>query len=235
MMKKIIYAFAALALAVGMTACDDDDKVIVIEPTGHGTVTDDQGNVYDWVQIGDLCWTTTNARNGAPLDEAEFFNNYDWVSVLESEEDIKYYYNEYRPAYGNLMTYADAMTSAPEGWRLPTDEDWIKLERAMGMKDADSEGLRGNIGLELQKKDSGSKLGLTLGGSVVPIKNFGWIEMNLDFVGAYGYYWTSTRDTEYTDQEQAYFRRVTANNATFGRNRMQTSSYLSVRWVKDAK
>lgn len=235
MMKKIIYAFAALALAVGMTACDDDDKVIVIEPTGHGTVTDDQGNVYDWVQIGDLCWTTSNARNGAPLDEAEFYNNYDWVPVLEEDEDIDYYYDEYLPTYGNLMSYADAMTSAPEGWRLPTDEDWMKLERAMGMKDADSEGLRGNIGLELQKKDSGSKLGLTLGGSVVPVKHYGWFEAHLDYVGAYGYYWTSTKDTEYTDKEQAFFRRITVNHPAFGRNRMQTNCYLSVRWVKDAK
>lgn len=235
MMKKIIYAFAALALAVSMTACDDDDKVIVIEPSGHGTVTDDQGNVYDWVQIGDLCWTTTNARNGAPLDEAEYYNNFDWKTVLSGDDEINFYHNEYLPAYGNLMTYADAMASAPEGWRVPSDEDWKKLERAMGMKDADSEGLRGNIGLELQKKDSGCRLGLTLGGSVVPIKNFGWVEMELDRVTEYGYYWTATPDTEYTDKEQAYFRRVTANNATFGRNRMQTDSYLSVRWVKDAK
>lgn len=235
MMKKFIYAFAALALAASMAACDDDDKVIVIEPSGTGTVTDDQGNVYEWVQIGDLCWTTSNARNGEPLDEAEYFSNIDWEPVLPTDADVEYYYNEYLPEYGNPMTYADAMASAPEGWRLPTDEDWKKLERAMGMKDVDWEGLRGNIGMELQNKDSGSRLGLTLGGSAVPIKNYGWIEMSLDFVGEYGFYWTATKDTEYTDKEQAYFRRITANHPSFGRNRMQTSSYLSVRWVKDAK
>lgn len=234
-MKKFIYAFAALVLAASLTACDDDDKVIVVEPSGHGTVTDDQGNVYEWVQIGDLCWTTTNARNGQSLDEAEFYDNFEWDYVLGSQSEINYYNNEYLPAYGNPMTYADAVASAPEGWRLPSDEDWMKLERAMGMKDADSEGLRGNIGMELMKKDSGCCLGLELGGSVIAVPSYGTLVMNLENAGVYGYYWTSTLDTQYTDKEQAYFRRITANIPMVARNRMQTINFLSVRWVKDAK
>ncbi len=35
--------------------------------------------------------------------------------------------------YGNLLSYDDAVASTPEGWRLPTDEDWQKLEQALGM------------------------------------------------------------------------------------------------------
>ena len=39
----------------------------------------------------------------------------------------------YSETYGLLYTYEAALQAVPEGWRLPTDEDWEKLERALGM------------------------------------------------------------------------------------------------------
>lgn len=37
--------------------------------------------------------------------------------------------------YGYLYSYEGAMEAVPEGWRLPTDEDWKKLEARLGMKE----------------------------------------------------------------------------------------------------
>ena len=53
--------------------------------------------------------------------------------------------------HGNLYTWEEANTLCPDGWRLPTDEDWKNLERALGMSQADAnqKGWRGNYFLTL--------------------------------------------------------------------------------------
>lgn len=40
----------------------------------------------------------------------------------------------YSSEYGYLYTYDAALAAVPEGWRLPSDEDWKKLEAALGME-----------------------------------------------------------------------------------------------------
>ena len=34
--------------------------------------------------------------------------------------------------FGRFYSYEDALTACPEGWRLPTEEDWIALGKALG-------------------------------------------------------------------------------------------------------
>ncbi len=234
-MKKLIYAAIALS-AFAFSSCGDDDKLPDIKPADRGTVTDNLGNVYGWVRIGDQMWTTSNAKNGAPLSDAKYYNNFRWTYVLDDSQ-VDEYENEYMPVYGNLMTYDDAMASAPEGWRLPSDEDWKKLERTLGMSDADRKGFRGEgVGYAMQATDSGCELGLNLGGSVVPVKTYGWIAMDWKWVKEYGYYWTSTIEPSYeAEQTFVYYRRLTANIGTVSRECMRSDCYLSVRWVKDVE
>lgn len=40
---------------------------------------------------------------------------------------------------GFLYTFAAAQKAAPEGWRLPTDEDWKKLEHTLGLPAAEAD------------------------------------------------------------------------------------------------
>lgn len=219
-----------------MTSCGDDN-LPAVSPSERGTVTDDHGNAYNWVRIGDQMWTTSNAKNGTSLAEAEYYNNFRWTNVLESDEAIEEYETNYFPVYGNMMTMEEAIKSAPEGWRLPTDEDWKKLEKTLGMTDVDSKGYRGDgVAFALMNTDSGAELSLGLGGGCFPIKNFGWIEIHQDYTGEHGYYWTSTIDDSYEeDYSMAYFRKITANYGKVDRDCMRIDSYLSVRWVKDVK
>lgn len=234
-MKKFIYALVAIT-AVTLSACSDDNKLPDVKPADRGTVTDNQGNVYDWVRIGDQMWTTANAKNGSPLSEAEYYNNFGWKYVLD-EDQVEEYENDYMPVYGNLMTFDDAMESAPEGWRLPSDEDWQKLERTLGMSNPDRKGFRGEgVAYAMQATDSGCELGLKFGGSVVPVKTYGWVDMSWDYIGEHGYYWTSTIEPSYeAEQTFVYYRRITANIGTVSRECMRADSYLSVRWVKDVE
>lgn len=49
--------------------------------------------------------------------------------------------NGYVAKNGFLYTYAAAKACVPEGWRLPTDEDWLKLEQSLGMSKGESQAL----------------------------------------------------------------------------------------------
>ena len=39
----------------------------------------------------------------------------------------------YVKKYGFLYSYAAAKAAVPEGWRLPSDQDWQQLEQALGL------------------------------------------------------------------------------------------------------
>ena len=58
------------------------------------------------------------------------------AAVIEGQEHFEateLKNGHYSETYGLLYTYEAALQAVPEGWRLPTDEDWEKLERALGM------------------------------------------------------------------------------------------------------
>lgn len=127
-MKKIIISLACCA---SLAACKDDNLPSII-PSARGTVTDDKGNTYNWVRIGNQDWTTSNAKNGTNAAELTYYNGFGYVDAF-SETQQKDFAENYYPFYGNLLSFEEAKASAPEGWRLPSDEDWQILERTLGM------------------------------------------------------------------------------------------------------
>lgn len=68
----------------------------------------------------------------------------------------------YAEKYGLLYTYDAALKALPDGWRLPTDEDWKKLETELYM-DGDELGLleqwRGKqAGMLLKEEGTGFRI-----------------------------------------------------------------------------
>lgn len=233
-MKRIKYMLLALS-AVMFTACGDDDKLPEITPTETGTVTDDMGNTYEWVRIGGQDWTTTNAKNGPSAADAVYWDGWDWTDAFSSRQKADFNENIY-PVYGNYLNYADALATAPEGWRLPTDEDWQRLEQALGIKDPAVSGYRGEgVGYAMQEKETGCKLGLLTGGGMTWKAVFGWKELNLDYIGEYGYYWTATPADPVMGNERAYFRKICSIDGRVDREAGTVENMMMVRWVRDAK
>ena len=164
-MKKIIYTIC-LALMTFCIGCDDDDNHLPqVKPESTGTLTDDEGNEYTWVRYDGLDWMTSNFKAGTPYYELK--DSWGWsdlISISDKDQAIADY-----DMYGNLYTYEDAIANAPEGWRLPTDEDWKKLEKALGMSpgELDDTGWRGSVEGELiQQDETGSGIHLLLAGYV---------------------------------------------------------------------
>lgn len=233
-MKKYISKLLPLVALAMMTACGSDDDLPKITPADRGTVTDSDGNQYGWVQIGDLRWTTENARNGQLMTEIEYYTGWEWENAF-SDSQIADIEENYLPVYGNLMSWEDACNSAPDGWRLPTDEDWQKLERALGMGNTNSIGMRGTqgVGYSLQDKEG---INLLCGGAINKRKVYGWFEFTLDRQNEFGYYWTSTEvDTGRDDYRAAYGRKIISTAPGVDRQKYNIEKYFSVRWVQDVK
>ena len=127
-----------------------DDMILVLE--------DIDGNEYQVVEIGDQIWMAENLKvthyqNGDPIPHLT--SDSEWTST-SSGAYCAYGNNEDNvETYGRLYNwYAvdDSRNIAPEGWHVPTDDEWKQLEMYLGMSqsEADGTGMRGT--------DEGGKL-----------------------------------------------------------------------------
>lgn len=110
-----------------------------------GTVTDIDGNVYQTIKIGNQWWMmenlkVTHYRNGEAIPNVTGAT--EW-SDLASDA-----YCSYDNSYSNGETYGllynwhavnDDRNLAPEGWHVPTDEEWKELEIYLGLSEENAE------------------------------------------------------------------------------------------------
>ncbi len=116
---------------------------------GMPTMTDIDGNRYNTVLIGDQCWMRENLKvthypNG---DAIPYITSEDaWNALVGNNTDDAYSYYDNNPngEYGGLYNYAAAIGDnwerdnaegqgiCPDGWHLPTDEEWVVLTNSLG-------------------------------------------------------------------------------------------------------
>lgn len=97
-------------------------------------VFDGDGNFYNSIKIGEQTWTVENLRttkfsNGEQIPNVTNYNS--WVD-LTSPAWI-YFNNDasHEDVYGKLYNWwavTDSRDICPDGWRIPTYEDWFNLE-----------------------------------------------------------------------------------------------------------
>jgi uncharacterized protein (TIGR02145 family) len=123
--------------------------------------------------------------------------------------------------YGRLYQADDAKSACPQGWHLPSDEEWKILETALGMEkdETDETGWRGTEqGVKLKDTKLFAAL---LGGKMIPSGNFVGLDIN-------GNFWTATNDANgYT-----FYRYVSSEQKMIGRLSL-TGYAFSVRCIKD--
>ena len=117
-----------------------------------GTVTDIDGNVYKTIKIGNQWWMAENLkvtryRNGESIPNVT--DNSQWFNLTTGARCAYNNDNNNADTYGLLYNwYAvnDNRNIAPEGWRVPTDEEWKQLEMYLGMSqsEADATSYRGS-------------------------------------------------------------------------------------------
>jgi len=115
-------------------------------PYDTGTMTDFDGNIYKTIRIGNQWWMAENLKvthyqDGTPIPNVT--NDYEWSSLNDYYTGAWCYYdnnNNNIADYGILYNWYAVMDShglAPEGWHVPTDEEWMQLEMTLGMDQAE--------------------------------------------------------------------------------------------------
>ena len=110
-----------------------------------------QGYDYETVQIGEQCWFAENLRNEnyensdaipAGLSDSEWENtSFGAVAVFEeSSSNLENYGRLY-----NWYSVDDEDGLCPSGWHVPSDGEWMTMEMALGMSEAEANdsGFRG--------------------------------------------------------------------------------------------
>ena len=214
-----------------MVGCGDDDSSPVLLSSENGKFIDERdGSVYHWVRYGDLEWMVENIRLKTDKGKCQIYSE-NLITAEERKEQEEYNYSK----YGYLYDYESAESVVPRGWRIPSDKDWLYLEEMMGMGKEDllKFGWRGDQeGAILQQQES---IWLRPGGFINYEADRLGIELNSytpDFVGFYGFFWTSTKDT---DKENAViYRQIRYNSSKLGRFSTLPRKLLSLRCVRDA-
>jgi uncharacterized protein (TIGR02145 family) len=131
----------------------------------------------------------TDGRDGTIYKTVRIAGKY-WLAenlIYDMPTGSYWYNNKKTSGKGKLYTWEAAKSACPTGWHLPTDEDWQKLEIALGMNAAQVKdiGFRGtDEGKKLKLKGS-SGMNLQLGGFRHSDGTFGDL-------GEKGFYWSAT-------------------------------------------
>ena len=220
---------------------------ISIDIKVNRTVSDQDGSIYKTIKIGDQWWMmenlkVTHYRNGDPIENVT--DNMLWMSLTTGAWCA--YDNDLTNAenYGllyNWHTVNDFRNIAPEGWHIPSDEEWKQLEMHMGMSrdDADDIFWRGtNEGSKLTGnaalwENGDLKNNVEFGASGFSALPGGYRyyfnSRYFQFLGYHAYFWSST---EYNGS-RACARYLTYNDSSVGRNYYNKENGFSVRCIRD--
>ncbi|TVQ08586.1 MAG: hypothetical protein EA361_16410 [Bacteroidetes bacterium] len=217
-------------------------------------VKDIDGNLYHTILIGNQEWMVENLRvtrytNGDSLPTFENMGSdsepdtgvygiypHNYISGATTDEEVV-------ERYGLLYNWYAVDNSrglCPQGWRIPSDEDWMKLE---GFSDSQfgvehpewlKSGWRGaNAGIHLRSRGKWSWS---------QVKGLNHFELRIYPAGGYGYQsdfykherlagilWSSTTATS----ENAYFRFLHYTKSDVYREATSKKTGMSVRCMRD--
>jgi len=157
-MKKELLPILIILLIPILNNCEEDDNNYE-----DYSVTDYDGNVYKTVKIGNQIWMaenlkTTHYSNGYVIqlvEDTTFTYLSSWYNLGYNDKGMCYYNNsaENKNIYGALYSWAAAMRDnpssssnpshiqgvCPDGWHLPSDDEWKELEIYLGMSQIDAD------------------------------------------------------------------------------------------------
>lgn len=109
------------------------DSVIFYKPY---TFTDIRDNtVYSWVEIGNQIWMSENLKYlpsvvgpnvGSETESHYYVYEYDGTDVNAAKA------TEHYSTYGVLYNWTAALNACPNGWHLPSDDEWTELTDYLG-------------------------------------------------------------------------------------------------------
>jgi len=218
--------------------------------TKPNTMKGNDGKVYQTVTIGNQVWMAENLRETKYRNRDAIPNVTDNSTWFDLRTGARCAYNNdannESDTYGYLYNWfaaVDARNIAPEGWRVPSDEDWTaltnyliangynwdgttegnKIGKAMASSGGEwqSHGTAGNVGND-PASNNASGFSALPGGYRSSYGSFGGLGLSAVFWSATEYYTNS-----------AWYRRLYYNTSYVGRNANYKQYGFSVRLVRD--
>jgi uncharacterized protein (TIGR02145 family) len=198
------------------------------------TLTDIDGNTYSHVKIGNQIWMaenlkTTHYRNGDEINDGT------GVGDLSTETDPNYWfaYNDNLDnisTYGRLYTWyavTDSRNICPDGWHVPTDDEWTILTDYLGGLSVAGGKLKETGTTHWDSPNTGATN--ETGFAALP-GSFRLGELGFLFsLGDQGILWTASE----SGSEDAWYRWVYYENSKVGRDDNPKKNGFSVRCIKD--
>jgi len=185
-----------------------------------GTITDSRDSQsYNTIEIGSQTWLSENM-------------NFETADSWFHKDDPAN-----GPIFGRLYTWEAALNVCPDGWHLPTDDEWKQLELHLGMsqEEVDKE-------YEWRGTDEGSKLKATTGwnenGNGINSSGFTGLPGGFKYVddnwpwddtGWIGWWWSASEFST----TAAWNRLLSGTSDQVERDEDHKMAGLSVRCVKD--
>jgi uncharacterized protein (TIGR02145 family) len=233
-----IRAFATNANGIGY---GEERSATTLDACGQPFVDERNGHVYPTVRIGEQCWMAANLDFGQQIPSSEI--------PSDNASPEKYCYDDDGAnceAYGGLYYWEEMMQYnftegsqgvCPDGWHIPSDEEWKILEMELGMtrEQADAIMTRGtNEGGKL--KAPGTDLwdepnaGATNESGFTALPAGFYENGNYSLIRGATVYWTSSTEVDTT----FWFRMLTKDIETVIRQKSTSESRaVSVRCLKD--
>jgi uncharacterized protein (TIGR02145 family) len=131
---KLYVYLSGLVFISFITSCEREDL--------PGAFTDSRdGHIYSYVKIGGQTWMTENlaylpevglTSTGLTTVYRYYVYGYTGDSVEEAKESSNY------STYGVLYNWVSAKDACLPGWHLPGDEEWMVLEKYLGMSESET-------------------------------------------------------------------------------------------------
>nr|NQU90260.1 fibrobacter succinogenes major paralogous domain-containing protein [Bacteroidota bacterium] len=213
------------------TIIDDEKKGSKIDLTrgficGDSLIDLRDNQSYATVQIGDQCWMAENLNIGERIDASTQMTNNETLEKYcyeNATENCDNYGGLYQ--WNEMMQYTTVQGSegiCPNGWKLPTDNEWKILEGTVdsqypvGDPEWDNWSWRGSdVGGHLKEIGtnhwSAPNVGATNSSGFTAVAGGYAAGDSFSYLGQFGMYWTSTQLTDDNSIMRGIYYALTSN------------------------
>jgi len=210
---------------------NNDELIYPSTYCGYSLIDNRDGQKYNTIGIGDQCWMAENLNIGIRIDGVQTMSdNYIIEKYCYDDDTINCYIYGGLYQWDEMMQYKTTQSEqgiCPDGWHLPSDAEWFKMENYLdpSINDPNSTFWRGtNCG---EKMLAGGSSGFEALLSGKRVYNTGIFQN----IGIKAYFWTSTINPYNTIH--AWWRMLEVYNNQAYRNGTMRSDGFSVRCLRD--
>ncbi|HUH75339.1 MAG TPA: FISUMP domain-containing protein [Chitinophagales bacterium] len=206
----------------------EEDTSTTVE---YSTITDSRdGEMYKIVKIGTQTWFAENLRYSSGIDKVE--SNGAWAALYNNATRKPawcYYDNNvaFHNTYGKLYNWhaVSASDLCPDGWHIPTDDEWDILTDYLGGKEIAGGKMKSKSNWDSPNLNATNESGFsgTSGGyRYIYEGTFRW-------KGSNGFWWSSTSN----HASNAKYRSLIHSVESVGESESSRDSGFSCRCIKD--